>query len=71
MTVYYWNPTDRSIYAVSVRTEPQIEISRPRRLINMVDEGWDVTPDERVVMEKHAECAEGARPNIRVILNWD
>jgi Tol biopolymer transport system component len=71
MTVYYRNPTDRSIYAVSVRTEPQIEISRPRLLTDMEGEEWDVTPDERVVMVKNAEGAEDARPDIRVILNWD
>ncbi len=71
MTVYYRNPTDRSIYAVSVRTEPQIEISRPRLLTDMEGEEWDVTPDERVVMVKNAEGAEGARPDVRIILNWD
>ena len=71
MTVYYRNPTDRSIYAVSVRTEPQIEISRPRLVTDVEGEEWDVTPDERVVMVKNAEAEEGARPDIRVILNWD
>ncbi len=54
-----------------MRTDPQIEISRPRLLTDMEGEEWDVTPDERVVMVKNAEGAEGARPDIRIILNLD
>jgi sugar lactone lactonase YvrE len=44
-TVYYRNPADRSIYAVSVRTEPRIEISGPRLLTDLEGEAWDITPD--------------------------
>ena len=70
-TIYYRNPNDRSVYAVSVRTEPQIEISEPRLLTDSEGDEWDVLPDERVVMVKKSDALEGARPDIRVILNWD
>ena len=33
--------------------------------------GHDVTSDERVVMVRESDALEGARPDIRVILNLD
>ncbi len=74
-TLYYEDPADRSIYAVSVRTEPLIEISEPRLLFEegARDEstGWDITRDERLVTIRESGALAGSQPEIRVISNWD
>jgi Tol biopolymer transport system component len=73
--LYYEALADRSIFAVSVTTEPRFELSEPRLLVEEgardESDAWDVTPDGRLVAIRESDALDGAQIKIRVISNWD
>jgi dipeptidyl aminopeptidase/acylaminoacyl peptidase/predicted Ser/Thr protein kinase len=69
-TLYYrGGPDEDEYFAVSVETEPQLQLSEPRRVLENVTWEIDVLPDDRFVVVKRPETASD-RPEIRIILNW-
>ncbi|TDI36457.1 MAG: hypothetical protein E2P02_25330, partial [Acidobacteria bacterium] len=71
--IFYTGDESRSMMAVAIRTEPELEVGQPQRLFEWPDSDferqWDVTPDgQRFVVARRAGTA--GRQQINLVLNW-
>ena len=69
-TLYYVEPDGTVLHAVTIETEPALNISEPRVVIEDVTFDIDVLPgDERFVKIETPGDAD-ARPELRIAVDW-
>ena len=70
--VYVSNPDEGKIFAVTVETEPELEISERRTVFSNIDGMEYVVPmaDGRLIKLQDKSRGASALPEMRLILNW-